>query len=242
MHSIGALPQLREMPCWGQGPLYALQCRKQGCHTAGSSATSGRIHKGLGWAEPQLSRGGRWAPGLRAVASCLSSWDPAWPAGTPHHRGRFCRGPCSPCSQTSSGGRPGGLCTSPGAVAGLLQGGEEAGPQGVRALPRRARPVSLSSRNNSLTVRVRLSNTLLFHTTSRGRRETGPPCGEPGGDLRTDPRPTLQGPPWAAVAPRLAARRGRQGSELGSLREVRPLRASPSAEQKWTRSPGLWGC
>lgn len=240
-HGISALPQLREMPCGGQGPLYALQCRKQGCHTAGSSPTSGRIRKGLGWAEPQLSRGGRWARGLRAITSCLSSRDPAWPAGTRHHRGRFCRGPRSPCSQTSSGGWLGGMCTSPGAGAGLLQGGEEAGPQGVRALPGRACPISLSSPDNSLIVPVRLSNTLLFHTTSRGTLETGPPCGEPGGHLRTDPRPTLKGPPWAAVAPRLAAGRGRRGSELGSLREVRPLRASPSAEQKWTRSPGLRG-
>lgn len=43
------------------------------------------------------------------------------------------------------GGRPGQMCTSPGAGAGLLQGGEEARPQGVRALPGRALPVSLSS-------------------------------------------------------------------------------------------------
>lgn len=54
-----ALPQLGEMPCSRQGPLYALQRRKQGCHTAGSSPTSGRIRKGPGWAEPQPSWGGR---------------------------------------------------------------------------------------------------------------------------------------------------------------------------------------
>ena len=95
--------------------------------------------------------------------------------------------------------------------------------------------------DNSLTVPVRLSNTLLFHTTSRGMRETGLPCGEPGGDLRTDPRPALQGPPWAAVAPRLAAGRGRQGSEWGLCGRCAPSAPPPQLSRSGPAAPGSGG-